>query len=93
MAADEADIVAERQQLLDNRLDQRLMAAAGQIRASDRAVEQDVADMGEAHFLVEIDHAAGGMAGTMQDVEGEIADRDLLGLSFAFAIPKSKVIL
>src|SRR2546427_495181 len=48
MAADEADIVAERQQFFLDRIDQRGVAAAGQIRAPDRAIEQHVADMGEA---------------------------------------------
>src|SRR5262245_59984574 len=80
MAADEADTVAERQELLDDRLDQRLMAAAGKVGAADRAVEQHIPDMGEAELLVEIDHAARRVAGAVQDVEGEISDRNL----FAF---------
>ena len=54
------------------------MIATGKIGATDRAVEQDIADMGEAHILVEKDHAAGGMAGAMQDIEGQFADRNLL---------------
>ena len=58
MAADEADIVAERQQFFLDRVDQRGVAAAGQVGAPDRAVEQDVADMGEAQFLVEEHDAA-----------------------------------
>ena len=45
MAADKTDIVAERQQLFGDRLDQRGVAAAGQVGAADRAVEQYVADM------------------------------------------------
>ena len=61
-----------------DRIDQRGVIAAGQIGAPDRAVEQDVADMGEAQFLVEEHHAARRMAGAMQDVEGQIADRDLI---------------
>src|SRR4029077_14412426 len=76
VAADEADIVAERQQLFLDRVDQRGVAAAGQLGPSDRAVEQDVADMGEAQFLVEEHDAARRMAGAMQDVEGQFADRD-----------------
>src|SRR6266446_6842436 len=36
--------------------------------------------MGEAHFVTEIHHAAGRMAGAMQDVEGQRADRDPIAL-------------
>src|SRR6202020_2893066 len=61
MAADEADIISERQQLLLDRFDQGAVIATRKIGATDRAVEQDIADMGEAHILVEKDHAAGGM--------------------------------
>ncbi|MGY4432472.1 hypothetical protein ACVWWO_004949 [Bradyrhizobium sp. F1.13.1] len=53
VAADEADIVAKRQQLGLDRVDQGRVTAAGQIGATDRAREQDVADMGEAQILVE----------------------------------------
>src|SRR5258706_4964698 len=54
------------------------MIAAGNVAAADRTVEQHVADMGKAHFITEIHHAAGRMAGAMQDVEGQLADRDLI---------------
>src|SRR5581483_12071263 len=83
VAADEADIVAERQQLVLDRRDQRGVAAAWQVGAADRAIEQHVADMGKAHLPVEIDHAARRMAGAMQDIEGERADLNL----FAFLQP------
>src|SRR3954453_15328503 len=78
MAADKTDIVAERQQLFGDRPDQGGVAAAGQVGAADRAVEQYVADMGEAHFLIEEHHAPRRMAGAMENVEGEFADLDLL---------------
>src|SRR5215475_6581402 len=78
MAADEADIVPERQELLGDRLDKRGVAAAGQVGAPDRAVEQHITDMGEAQFLIDVDDAARRMAGAVQDVESEIADSDLL---------------
>src|SRR5690606_23717724 len=48
VTADEAGLVAERQQLLRDRLDQRGMIAARQIRAPDGASEKDVADMRES---------------------------------------------
>src|SRR3954466_12853801 len=74
MAADKTDVVAERQQFFGDRPDQRLMAAAGRCGRAGRAVEQHVADVGEAHFLVEEYHAARRMAGTMENVEGQFAD-------------------
>src|SRR3569832_2804054 len=52
------------------------MAAAGQVGAADRAAEQDVADMGEAHLLVEEHHAARLVTGAVKDVEAELADLD-----------------
>src|ERR1700730_4337185 len=80
MAADETDVVAERQQLVLDRLDQRVVVAAGNIAAADRTVEQHVADMGKAHFPAEIYDAARRMAGAMQDVEAQLADRDPVAL-------------
>ncbi len=80
MAADEADIVAERQQFRLDRRDQRRMAAAGQIGAADRAVEQHVADIGEAHVPVEEHHAARRVPRTVKNLEGEVAD--LYGVAF-----------
>src|SRR3954453_19188954 len=80
VAADEADIVAERQQLGLDRVDQGRMTAAGQIGAPDRAGEQDVADRGEAQLLVEEHPAAGRVAGAMIDLELEIADRHGIAL-------------
>src|SRR3954464_6782081 len=76
VAADEADVIAERQQLVLDRTDQGGMAAAGQVGAADRAVEQDVADMREAQAPIEKDDAAGRVAGAVQDLEGQLADAD-----------------
>ena len=59
VAADETDIVAEWQQLVDDRLDQRSVIAAGNVAASDRSAEQYIADMRETHFLAVEHHAAG----------------------------------
>src|SRR6516165_8458774 len=80
MAANETDVVAKRQQLFLDRPDQGRVAAARQVGAPDRTVEQDVADMGEAQLLAEIDHAARRMTGAMQDVEGKLPDPDLIAL-------------
>src|ERR1700756_3277629 len=78
VTADETDVVAERQQFFGDRADQRGMAAARQIGAADRAVEQHVADMGETHLLVEEDYAARRMTRAMENVEAQFADPDLL---------------
>ena len=74
MAADEADIVAERQQLVLDRLDQGGVIAAGNVASADRALEQHVAHMGEALLRVEEGDAARRMARAMKDVEGELAE-------------------
>src|SRR3954468_17940607 len=78
MTADKTDIVAKRQQFFGDRPDQHFVAGAGQVGTADRAVEQHVADMGEAQVLVEEHHAARRMAGAMENVEGQFADADLL---------------
>jgi hydroxyacylglutathione hydrolase len=52
VAADEADIVAQRQQFIDDRLDQGGVVAAGNVAAPDRAVEQHVANVGNAQDVV-----------------------------------------
>jgi peptidoglycan/LPS O-acetylase OafA/YrhL len=48
MAADEGDVVAQRQQLAANAGEQRRLVAIGEVGAADRAVEQRVAHHGEA---------------------------------------------
>ena len=69
VAADEADVVAERQQLFLDRGDQRGVVAARQVGAADRAAKQHVADMGEFGGAVVVDDMAGRMAGAMQHLE------------------------
>ena len=44
MPTDKGDIVAQRQQLGHDRVNQRGVVAIGEIRAADRALEQHVAD-------------------------------------------------
>ena len=63
MAADEADIVAERQDLVTDGIEQLLVIATRQVGASDRAVEENVADMDEILCPVEVDDMAGCVAG------------------------------
>jgi hypothetical protein len=55
---DEADIVAEGQQLVGDGLDQGGVTATGDVAAADRAIEEHVANMGETDLLVEENDAA-----------------------------------
>ena len=48
VAAQEGDVVAERQQLVRDRAQQRVVVAVGEVGAPDRAAEQHVADEREA---------------------------------------------
>src|SRR5271165_5512622 len=48
VAADEGDVVAQRQELVLDRADQGRVVAARQVAAADRARKQHVADDGEA---------------------------------------------
>jgi hypothetical protein len=78
VAADEADMIAERQQLVLDRADQRRVVATGQVGTADRSIEQHVADQCETHLLVGEHHTARRMAGAMQDVESQFADLGLV---------------
>src|SRR5580700_3274816 len=80
VAADEAHVVAERDQLVFDRSDERRMVAARQVAAADRAGKQHVADDGEALLRVEEGDAAGRVAGAMQHRECERTDRDRIAV-------------
>ncbi len=45
MAGDEGDVIAEREQFVPDRGDQRRVIAARKIRAADGAAEQDIAHL------------------------------------------------
>ena len=62
VAAEKADIVAQRQNLVADRGEQRLMVAAGQIGAADRAVEENVAEDRKARLAMNEDYMARRMA-------------------------------
>ena len=57
--ADEADVVAERQQFFRDRLDKRGVTAAGDVAAADRTIEKYIANMSKPHLAVEEHDAAG----------------------------------
>lgn len=52
MAADEADLITQRQKLFLDRPDQRIVIAAWQIRTPHRTLEQHVAHMGKAGIMI-----------------------------------------
>ncbi len=80
MAAYEADVVAQRQQLFLDRSDKGFVVAPRQIGAADRAVEQDVADMGEfCRAIVEHDMPRR-MTRTVQHLEIVSGERNSLAL-------------
>src|SRR5690606_28142724 len=74
VTADEADVVAEREQLFADRPNEGVVVAAGQVGAADRTTEQDVADECEAGRFVEQDDVAGGVPRTVIDGEDELSD-------------------
>ena len=47
MTGDEADLIAEREQLLFDRVDQRRVVTLWEISAADRALKEHIADYGE----------------------------------------------
>src|SRR5262245_8878967 len=74
----EAHVVAEDEQPLADRADERVVVAAWEVRAPDRALEEHVAHQREARRTVEEDHVAGGVARAVLDLELELADRHAL---------------
>jgi hypothetical protein len=69
VAADEADIVAQRQQFFLDVADKAGAVAIIEIGAAHAAAEDDVADEGESLGFFDEDDVAGRMAGTVQDIE------------------------
>ena len=66
MAGNELDIIAERPELLMDRVDQRLVIAARKIGAADRAGEEHIADQGQFRRGMEKHHMPRRMAGCVQ---------------------------
>ena len=57
-----------------------LLITAGEVPAADRALEQHVADQSELGLGMVEDDVAGRVAGAMADIEGQVADRDLIAV-------------
>ena len=81
VAAEELHVVGQRHELVADGAEQRLGVAVGlEIGAADRALEQHVADKGEAAVVVDEDDVPGRVAGAMQNVETVRAEGDGVAL-------------
>ena len=80
VAGYEGHVVAQRPELLGDRIDQVLMIAARKVGATDRALKQDVADHRQLGRLMVKNHVTRRVAGAVNDVEHEIADRHLIAI-------------
>lgn len=80
MTGQQGDIVAQRPDTLTDGIEQRLMVAAREIRSSDRAPEDHVADDRDASARVVEDHVAGRVSRTMVHPQLLLADADFVAL-------------
>ena len=67
VAANKRHVIAERQQLRLDRADQQFGTTAGQIGATDRALEQHIANEGEPLRSIEQHDRAGRMSWAMEN--------------------------
>ena len=75
MAADETDIVSERQDLVADRGEQLRVVASRQIGTANRALEQHVTEMDEGLRAIVVDHVARRVSGAMENLEHMRAKR------------------
>ena len=80
MAGHEGDVIAKRPEPPDDRTQQLLMIAPGQVASADRALEQHIADKGEIVGSAEKNDMARRMAGAVAHFHLDIADRDLIAV-------------
>jgi hypothetical protein len=73
-------MVSEREQQLADRVQQRSMVAAREVRAADRAAKEDVANLGESGDRIEIDQVAWRVTRAVQDFEHALAEQNLLAV-------------
>src|SRR3546814_199811 len=75
VAGQEDGVAAERPQLPRDRIEQLPVVAARKVRAADRTLEQHVADDRQLRRRVVEDDMARRVPRTMDDIEGQVADR------------------
>ena len=80
MPRDEADIVAEREEFLSNRIDELLVISAWEVGPSDGAPKEYVADLRQTILDVDEHHVSGGMPRTMQHLQLLLAHADGIAL-------------
>ena len=80
MTGDEDGFIAHRPQPLLDGGEQRLVIAQGEIRPTDRAGEQYVADQGQVRGRMVEDDMPRSVSGRMVDGEGKIANGDFIAL-------------
>ena len=80
MAGNEGNIVAQREQAFLDRSEQGIVIASREIRPANRALEQDITDLGQPARCVKEDDMAGGVPGAMQYVKHDLAKRHLIAI-------------
>lgn len=80
MAGDERDVVPQRKQPLPDRGDQRIVIAPGKIGPADTSLEENIADERGGGLPMEKDDVPRRVAGTVDNVEAQIADRNRVAI-------------
>ena len=80
MTGNEGDIVAQGEQAFLDRSEQGFVIATREIRPSNRALEQDVSDLGQPARCVEEDDMTRGVARAMQYVKHDLTKRHLIAI-------------
>ncbi len=80
MSADDRDVISQGQKLVSDRFEQLPLIASGEIGAADRAGEQYVADDRQTLRRTEKDDASRRMPRTMQDLERQLPNLDLISI-------------
>ena len=100
MARNEGDVLAQRPELLRDRIDQLLVIAQREVGAPDAAGEQHVADHRELARPVDEDDVAWRVARAMEHVERQLADRHrvaigqpTIGFEHAAVDPEARAVI
>ena len=80
MPRDEAEIVAQREELLLNRIEELAVIAARKVGAADGSPKEHVADLRQSIRGVDEHHMARGVSRTMQHLQAFLADLDNIAL-------------
>src|SRR5271165_3999466 len=80
VAAQEGELVSERQQLCSDRVDQRVVIAIGEIGPANRALEQHVAHQRESRRMIDENNMSRRVAWAVQNIETMRAESDRVTL-------------